>query len=245
MTEPQTINDLDSYFEPETKDEVVEVDAEETAQAETEVEPNEPETEEEGKGESKADAEDEQEEPAPPADENRTVPIAALTDERRKRQAIEEELKQLRAQYAPPEPQAPDPVEDPEAYKAYVRQQAEAEMVVGRIEQSRQRMLETAPDYEEMEKTFLYLNSLDPELAKQMNASHDPAKFAYETALQYRENERAKLRAEIEADLNRKPDVKSKAKVPDLTKAAAKGGNTTKMEELSEDLDTYLGDRPY
>lgn len=244
MTEPQTINDLDSYFKPESEDEVVgeEVEAE---QAETE--PNEPEDEDESKGEQdeSEDQTEDEDETATPAEENRTVPIAALTDERRKRQAIEEELRQIRQQYAPPEPEAPDPVEDPDGYKAYVKNQAEAEMILGRIEQSRQRMLESTPDYEEMERTFLYLNTLNPELAKQMNASHDPAKFAYETAVQYRENEKAKLRAEIEAELSsQKPATKPKPKVPDLTKAAAKGGNTSKVE-LSDDLETYLGDRPY
>lgn len=64
-------------------------------------------------------------EAAPPAVESEpgTVPIAALKDERAKRQAIEAELARLREQQAKPAPM-PSPVDDPEGYARHVAEVA-------------------------------------------------------------------------------------------------------------------------
>lgn len=67
---------------------------------------------------------------APPAPEPERIPIAALKDERHKRQQLEEQLRQLTEQVArfqQPQPQPefrlPDPVEDPEGFAAFQHHQ--------------------------------------------------------------------------------------------------------------------------
>lgn len=196
-----------------------------------------------------AETDDETEPSEPPSEEKKneasTIPMAAYLDEKRKRQAYEEKLKdfeQRLAQYERPDLDEPDPSVDPEGFKEHVKKRVMAEMLANRINESRSKMLQAAPDYEDMEKTFLYLSSINPELKQKMANHADPARFAYETAIAYRESEKAKLRAELmsQEKTSEKPKV---PKVPDLTKATAMGGNTSLKEEYS--YEHLLDDLPY
>ena len=161
---------------------------------------------------------------------------------------MEDEIAELRKGVKQEEVNAPDPVQDPDGYEAYIAEKVLRKERTERIETSRSQALEKHPDYIEMEKVFMFLNSQDPALAEQMNKHPDPAGFAYETAKNYRDTEREKLRAEILADLEKeKPHEpseeekrnKSAVAVPDLTKAAAIGSNTAPKESLAT-LDDVL-----
>lgn len=106
------------------KDELSFLNVEEPVEDETEVEAAAPEPEPEGEqaapeAEAEAPA-DKGEEPAPPAepakDDSKSVPLAVVQAEREKRQRLERELEQLRAQQAqaPKDQPKPDYYADPE-----------------------------------------------------------------------------------------------------------------------------------
>lgn len=170
----------------------------------------------------------------------------AVLDERRKRQALEAEVAQLKKA-------KPESKED------------EGEADVGtiilreRINNSRELMIETKADYEDMETVFLDMAKENPSLITEMNRSPNPAKFAYTKAKEhseYQEFKAVKETAEYKEFLEFKagkstkkdaPEDKRKAsavKVPDLTKAAARGKNSEEPEQEG-DLKTIMADAPF
>ena len=238
--EPETIQTLDSVLEgDELTEETAEV-VEQTPEPEVTEE-----VEEETKGETEeAEAETESE---PPTEETKTVPISALTDERRKRQEAEEQLEKLKQPEQTVE--LPDPVEDPEGYKTAIEEQVKQQVQVDRINDSRKAMLESEEfgvDFEEKERVFLVLQALDPSLKEQMLSHQDPAKFAYDKASEYIQSLIPKVEAKEE--VKEDPAVskaqerkKSAVQVPSLTNAAASGTNNASVEEKLT-LDDVLPD---
>ena len=134
-------DELEVFFEGEKHDEI----STEVEQVETKVET---ETETEVKAE-------EVDESATTADNvQKSVPQAALLDERRKRQHLEEENETLRKQI-PQSEEAPDPYDDIDAYNVFMRNkwQTEQNMAMDarrreNLDKSRSAMLETAGDYD-------------------------------------------------------------------------------------------------
>jgi len=187
------------------------------------------------------------------------VPIAALHDERRKREALKEEAEKLRSQLPQEDSEAPDMYDDPEGYKAYVRQQVENDLYADRVETSRAQMLEKHEDYEDKESTFLFLASKDKSLADEMSKHPEPARYAYEKAVEFENSKivslEEKLRAKIMAELGQttesKPEPseddkrkKSALEMPNLTKATATDSNTQPIEK-DNDLDGMFDDLKY
>lgn len=177
--------------EPESKGE--------TAEEKPEPEPEQPEA----KAEPGATAE-------PPSAEPVSVPKQALLDERRKRQALEAELAELRKQSGQQDESAPDPIADPEGYKNYLKSQWESERWTVVSNKSRERMLENHADYESMEKHFVTMAQSDTSLVQKMREHHDPAAFAYETA----KADVSKKEAEIEKRVIEKLKKEGKLKEP-------------------------------
>lgn len=123
---------------------------------------------------------------------------------------------------------------------------------------SREMMMESKPDYQEMENIFTEIATGNQHLINQMMNSHNPAKFAYEKAKEHVAIEEAKklkdsdefkeflkLKAEgktkpaaITTDEKRKQSVLA---VPKLNKAASIGSNSTPKESL-ENLDEMFED---
>jgi hypothetical protein len=206
--------------------------------------------------EASADKADEEEgkETATPADEEKgSVPYKAYKTEKRKRQELEEELAAERAKNVQQqEEDAPDPVEDPEGYEKHLRTKWEREQLTNKITSSRKAALDKHDDYEKMEKTFMYLASMEPALVKQMNAHADPAQFAYDKAKEHHGAIRAEILAEIESEKgaaktgDKKADKATEKKaqavaMPDLTKAAAQGSNSEAPPKLSDLSDIMEG----
>lgn len=201
-------------------------------------------TKEETKGETKdskeadkAEGDDKEAEP-PSAEEEKLVPIAALHDERTKRQATEEELKSYKSKYDQDDNE-PDPAEDPEGFKEYTRKKAKHELIMTSRNTSRDKMVESHPDFTEKEDIFLVLAGSNPNLVTEMDESGNPAKFAYEKGKEWEDTQREKLKAQIVA--NAKDEVieetseeegrkETALKVPDLTKAASVGANSDPAE---------------
>lgn len=219
-------------------------------QEETEVES---EVAEEPKGETEETEAEAKEEPEtePPSDKEPTlVPIAAVLDERRKAQQLKEELEELRKQ-VPQKDEAPDPYDDPEAYLAYHKSKWQQEQYMEqeratreRLEDSRSQMLAKADDYVEMEKVFEIMTLSDESLVGKMLASEDPAKFAYDSARQYRES----LLGKVEVVKESEPEVderkESAVKAPNLATATAQGKNTPEIEK-EDDLEDVFADQEY
>lgn len=248
--EPENISDLfnDDGSEQDADNEASQ--SEETSdKGETETEETETDTD------SQADTETEETESETPSEEDKTVPRRALIDERRKRQELEEKLERMRQEHGEREEDAPDPTDDPEGYKKYLRAQWEKEQWEKTATRSRDRMMEQHADYEEKEKHFLYLAQNNPELVKQMNEDPDPAAFAYnkakesldqqEKAVEDRVIERLRKEGKLIEEQEQTKDKGAASKVSDLTSATAAGKNTDETVKESENPEELFGDLSY
>lgn len=197
-----------------------------------------------------------------PAAKEESVPVKALTEERRKRQEAEARTKELEAQLSKqsPEPEkVPDPIDDPQGYAKFMEDKANQDALRTKVSLSRDIMLDLKEDYEEKEKVFMDLVKTNPYLVQQMNASSNPAKFAYNTAAEhletqkvrdpkYLEEMKAKWKEEFLAELKQqegKPDKKSALDVPDLTKATAAGKNSDIKEREVTHVNDVMQDSPF
>ena len=229
-------DDLEVFFEGEEHEEIS-----------TEVEKVESKVESEAETEAKT--EESVTEPAPTAEhEQKSIPLAALQDERRKRQHLEEEVEALRKQ-VPQSDEAPDPYDDIDAYDTFRRNQWQREqnMAMDRqrrndLDVSRSKMLEQHNDYDEMERIFEIMTTSDRSLVDKMFQSGDAAKFAYDTARTYK----ASLMPKQET-VETSEDVEQKASVtamPNLATATAQASNTVQLEPEA-DIDDIFADIGY
>lgn len=248
----ETIASLDAILEGDSEG------TEQVGKKETEVEKTEDTetTKEQDPEETKG------EESEPPAEKDESeakIPVKAQQDERRKRQAAEKKAAELEAELAELKKQKtnpikePDPVEDPEgahnSLKGLILQE--------RINLSREMLIDSKPDYLELEKVFVELAKQNPSLVQQMNESPNPAKFAYTKAKEHTEYQdflktkdsedykaflESKKKAESEKELEETPEEKRKksaVKVPDLVNATS--GNLGTKPVKRETLDDILG----
>lgn len=135
----------------------------------------------------------------PPAENGpKLVPVSVAIEERKKRQALEAELAELRARAAQPQQPAPPPQQvapqqapdfwaDPDAHLTHREQQ-----IVARLEQEMVRrtvalseaIARQQPDYEDAEKALFEYAQANPQLRQQIGttlATHaTPAMWAYE-----------------------------------------------------------------
>lgn len=145
----------------------------------------------------------------PPAPESDPVaphvPVAALLDEREKRQALEQEL----AAYRQNQIARPDANEDPEGAVNHMENIVNARLWELRASLSRDIVAQQYSDYAEKETAFLALAEESPQLVTDMMASDNPARFAYDTArkreewqaMQNIDDVKARMRAELKAEL--------------------------------------------
>lgn len=139
--------------------------------------------------------------PTPEPQEER-IPIAALKDERQKRQQLEERLRQyddyfaqLQANQQPTE--APDMFADPEAHQAYVIEQAVSKALeklqptiqqgqtLTRAEVSEMLARQKFEDYDATVEVFKEALATNPFLLSQLQQAPDPATFAYNAGKQW------------------------------------------------------------
>lgn len=228
----------------------------ETVETEEETEEEKGETEEE-ETEEKSEESETKEAETPSAEI--AGQTAALVAERKKRQALEVELKQYREGK-----KMPDPVDDPEGYAAHVQSMVSQETLRSRISISRNVLMDVKEDYLDKEKVFQDLigaeydddgkiTSLkDEALHRKFLQSENPAKFAYDTAKEHLEIQQLKDPAYIQKikdearEEGRKAALSEKQKlsatqVPDLTKATESGKNSKKVETLPE-IDEIFAD---
>lgn len=201
--------------------------------------------------ESQATEDDpDEEELATPANEKDAAFKTAYLDEKRKRQELEQRL-------AEREPEKlPDPVEDPEGYAAALDQRRETSELRLKVSLSRDLLIDSKgkDDYESKEAVFVELTKQNPSLVSQMHASANPARFAYETAVEHLEvkqlrdpeyiaklvEEKARaLLAEMTAPTGKAK--RSALDVPSVTKVTAAGNNTVDAK-VPSDLSEIMAD---
>jgi len=196
-------NGLENLYEALTGTEV------EAEKPETEEPEQQPEVKDEG---VKEDAAPPAESQAPAAKDERFIPINALLDEREKRQRLEAELAQLKAQA---QPAKEDTTEDdlfsnPAEVLKRVQMEAYAAARRDMINMSEAILFETKPDAQEKIDAFKEAIQQNPSLYQQMIHSPNPAGFAYQEGTKFLSvkampTDMAKyeqeLRAKIEAEL--------------------------------------------
>ena len=228
-------DELETFFEGEEHEEIsTEVEKTEVKEVETVAE---------------AEKSEEVIEPAPTAEhEQKSVPLAALQDERRKRQHLSEEIEALRKQI-PQSKEAPDPYDDIDVYDAFKRNQWQQEQnrVMDKkrredLDLSRSHMLEQHQDYDEMERIFEIMTTSDRSLVDKMFQSGDAAKYAYDTARAYKDSLLPKH--EIETSETVETEKTSVTSMPNLAKATAQASNTVNLEPEA-DIDDIFADMKY
>lgn len=178
-----------------------------------------------------------------PEEENRPDPVeglkAGIAAERQKRQQAEKRAIELEQRMRQAQPR-PDFWENPERVLGQYAQGFQRELQKAKTDMAVEVMRNTHDDYEEMESIFLQDAERNPALVAQMNASANPAKFAYDYGIaqkrmkevtdpSYEEKLRAKLHAEWEAEKSQEveQEIQKRSKLPGtLSNERAAGGNT-------------------
>ena len=171
-----------------------------------------------------------------PQEETGNIPIAALKDERAKRQALEAEVQQMRAyltQMQRPQQQAQQPIsppdrwEDPEGYDRWLVQQVTAAAEQKATEAFHYQRIATAavqfkadkPDYDQTIQVFGQMASANPGLIQQMQQSVNPAQFAYDYAKQAIAIQTA---GSLDAYIQQEADRRAAAKAAELAEVQHK-----------------------
>lgn len=233
----ESLDDVLSSAEPEKTEEATEEKPAETDKVETEDSTSESES-----------------------TEDKSVPLAALLDERDKRQKIAKELEERDAKIAElskqPETERPDVFEDQDGAFQHIEQMLNTARAEDRFALSRDFMSMLKDDYEDKEQAFMDIAKDTPSLREELWKSPNPARFAYETAVKHerlkeldnvdevKDKMRAELREEVKAELQAELDQEqeSTAKKRDaITPSLAKGRSTSGLETAEEDdLDDVL-----
>lgn len=156
-------------------------------------------------------------EPTAAPEAPQTIPLAALQDERRKRQELEAELNEIRARQTQPE--RPDLFVDPDAALDMVRNEARQHADQRWIQACRAMAQAQHADYGDKESIFMDLAKDNPTLAQEMLKADNPALFAYQTAEKhekfqrmqnvddYEKHVRAEIEAKVRAEMGGRPDL--------------------------------------
>jgi len=246
MAETEPAEDtLDSIF----SDEELSTEVESEVVEETTEEPEETE--------SKEEVTEEKEPTTDSAKDEKAIPIAALLDEREKRQASQKRVEELERQLKDLETDTkrPSVFEDEDGAFQAIEQNIQNARLKDRIDMSRDFMSMLKDDFADREKEFLTLADADPTLRDRLREHPNPARFAYETAvkhqkLQAMENvdeweakERARIREEILKELesekteeSEKQDAKREAITPSLARGRSTSGTKEVVDESLDDI---------
>ena len=170
-----------------------------------------------------------QEGPPPSEQEQSHIPVAALKDERQKRQEAEQRLQQYeeyfrqlqQAGQSQQQEELPDPVSDPYAYAQWlsnavsqqvmqqVQQTGNQYMGMTRAQVSEMMARSRHDDYDQMLGVFAEAINENPFLAQQAAQHPDPATFAYNAAKQWQQakqfgSQAPVTREQIEAEMRQK-----------------------------------------
>lgn len=160
----------------------------------------------------------------------------AVKNLRREKQELRAELEALKSKLSNPAPQERDisVFDDEKGAFDKIRSEYRQELANVKIELAREMMMESHPDYEEMEA--LFINEIAPKnplFKTEIQQARNPAKAVYDLAKKhqefeqmknidsYKEKLKAELKKELEQELKGKAQAKSE-KVADITPSLAK-----------------------
>lgn len=185
-----------------------------------------------------------------PPEQSESVPLSAFKALEAKYKSERDRARQYEEQLAPKQ-EAPDPVDDPEGYERFVEQS----VLARRNKKLADRMRDDHPDYDEKMAQFLVATQINPDLARQLEESDNPAKFGYDYMVsqekskeeailaKHRDSLRQQILEELKAHIPQEEKPKA-PQVPNLTRAPAAQSNSTQQVPAST-LDDVLGDAPY
>lgn len=192
--------------------------------------------------------EEESETPAPKTDES-MVPLKALTEERRKRQELEAQLKA-------DDKKAPDIFEDQEAYTRHISEQVSQQVLNERANISEFLARREFPDLDAKVEKFQAMIETNPALKDQVMSAVSPYHELVDVVTKAEELEqlkdvdsyKEKIRAEVEAEIKAEYEAKAKKSEtlrdsipPSLNDVGTKGGLKGHNYSGPTSLDQILG----
>lgn len=213
-----------------------------------EPDPTEVETPEvEAKGEPEPEAQAESPADEPPAstedapkgvDPQYAAMLEKANDEKSKRQELQRQLDEQKAQLeALQQKPAPDPLEDPDGFRAHqqeqltgLKEQFAQELNNAKYDMARLTVMSLKDDYEEVEQVFIEEAKTNPTLARMLGESANPALFAYEQGkkIQALSQDPDEMRKQIEAEVRAKIEAEQKGKTEEQQAQQAKVDNALK-----------------
>lgn len=172
----------------------------------------------------------------------------AVLDERKKRQErdseiekLKKELEDLKAGKTKPEVEQEDEedidlIENPEGFKAKLKQDMELQILQTRIDFDQLRMREKHKDYDDVVEKFKDFAKDKPEIIKDFQKAQFPAQFAYDYVKNYEIHEKlknpeslAKYREELKAEILKEIEAENTSKKTTLPKLS--GSQTVSKTE--------------
>jgi len=149
-----------------------------------------------------------------PMTEKERAFYTAMSEERRKRQEIERQLKEIQAAQPPQEPKAF--WDDPEGALSSFKQEVAKVVTTTRMDTAEQIARSKYNDFDDKINVFADVLQNTPGLREHWMNAADPAEFAYRTGKNYMELQQAgnidSLRANIEKEVRLKLEAELKAK---------------------------------
>ena len=202
----------------------------------------------------KAEAEKAAADKAKPAEEmtaKEKAAFAKAADETRKRQALEQRLRELEAKIPKPAEDAAKTFwDDPEAALKKQKEEMQHAIALSRLNTSEAIARSKYTDFEEKLAIFSELAMTTPGLAQQMLVSPNPAEFTYRTAANHKALQEAggldamreKIKKETELEVRARLEEELKAKAETLAKErAALPGSLTETPSKGVNRPVYSG----
>ena len=177
--------------------------------------------------------------------------FAKAADETRKRQALEQRLRELEAKIPKPAEDAAKTFwDDPEAALKKQQEEMQRAIVLSRLDTSEAIARSKYTDFEEKLAIFSELAMTTPGLAQQMLVSPNPAEFTYRTAANHKALQEAggldamreKIKKETELEVRARLEEELKAKAETLAKErAALPGSLTETPSKGVNRPVYSG----
>lgn len=173
--------------------------------------------------------------------EDERVPLAALKDERRKRQELEKQLQEWQAK-AQPQQKAPDIFEDPDGYSKHMEAKLSQALMNERANISEFMARREYPDLDQKVEVFKELAAQDPSIQQRVLKAISPYhelvdivnKHERMKAMENIDEYEAKIRAEIEAKVRAELQIQETeradkdAKVASIRPSLANARSTVK-----------------
>jgi len=214
----------------------------------------EEEKKDDDKAKLKVEAEKAAADKAKPAEEmtaKEKAAFAKAADETRKRQALEQRLRELEAKIPKPAEDAAKTFwDDPEAALKKQQEEMQRAIVLSRLDTSEAIARSKYTDFEEKLAIFSELAMTTPGLAQQMLVSPNPAEFTYRTAANHKALQEAggldamreKIKKETELEVRARLEEELKAKAETLAKErAALPGSLTETPSKGVNRPVYSG----